>query len=261
MKSLIAYLIATLTAFFNGTSYVETQDKPYDPDNYYQTTMTEEEINYKDFYNQVLNGNSSAKDKCDRGVKDIAESRVKVNTGDGVSQTFPLALDKSSDYKNYLEQDKVDGEDYYILEVPEGTEVLAPMNCTLKNSSVNVLSAYPKGGVEYSKGVGLTLKTDENSKGVSYEIEFGSLERLWCCIGKTQPDMTIDGDATQPIYYHNEPFNSTIKFNQGDVIGIAGNSGVPLAARKDGKAFVKITITKIEDGKASKATLKELCGE
>ena len=261
MKSLLSYLIATLTAFFNGTSYVEPQQKPYDPDTYYQTTMSEEDIDYKDFYNQILNGSSQSKEKCDRGQKEIDANRLKVNTGDGVSQTFPVALAKASDYKQYLQQSTEDGEDYYILEVPQGTEVLAPMNCTLKNSSVNVLSAYPKGGDKYTKGVGLTLKTDTNSDGVSYVIEFGSLERLWCCIGKTEPDVLVDDDATQPIYYHSEPFNSTIKFNQGDVIGIAGNSGVPLPSRKEGKAFVKITITKIVDGKTSTATLSELCGE
>lgn len=198
-------------------------------------------------------------------VNRVLASEKKKNTGNGQGCAFfystvedkytkDFDIDKKGNY-NFL---GVDEDNWYYFKVPKGTYITAPANCYLVPESAKTESLYPfdnadgatytiKGDKQASFkgtiGCGITIQweedriSEEEGESLMYQIEFGSLERWWCCLQKTDPDILCKNpkekeDKERPRYTHSVSFSRNDTFAMNQVLGKAGLSGMPDTVRK-----------------------------
>lgn len=251
--------LAFVSAMWNNTPYIEPNDKPFTKDSYYQVQQDGIQDD-RDLYNNTIARMTISDQHCDMTTYpfDSESGRKIVETGIG-NVYFPFALTDGTEPANVIENAKtvkINKEKYYLFSVPAGTEIIAPYNCTLENSSTIVGTVYPD--TDVCKGVSMTVETDETSDGDRYKITYASLNRLWCNMRKDKPDDKYNNDDKKPLYYLDEAFTGKTTFNQKDVLGEAGKTGVPDSAYPD-EAYIAIRVQKYKLGSYVDCSLKELC--
>ena len=259
MKKLFALLLAFLSSTFSNTSYVPADKKPFLSGSYYQLQkdgLPDDRM----LYNNTIARMTESDQKCDMSVYpfDSKSGRQIVECGKG-NVYFPIALTKDQTPESMIasaKKVKINKEPYYLFSVKKGTEIIAPYNSTLDNSSTVVGTVYPDADV--CRGVSMTIETDKTVDGERYKITYASLNRLWCNMRKEKPDDKYNSDDNKPLYYYDEPFSDKITFSQKDVLGEAGKTGVPDSAYSD-EAYVAIRVEKYSNGAYSNGTLEELC--
>lgn len=260
MFKLLSLLMAYLTAMVTGVDYVPPDEKPFTEDGYYQQDTSA----YPDdrlLYKNTISSLTPTNQKCDYSPYELKEGseRQIVETDKG-SVYFPFTLTQSEKPADVLKKGvktNISGEEYLLFDVPEGTEIVAPYNCTLDNTSTVVKSVYPES--EPVKGVAITVETEANTDGDIYKISYVTLKRLWCNMRKETADSFYNEDKLKPEYYLDEPFTGKTSFNQKDILGEAGKSGLP-SARYPNKAYIGIKVEKYVAGVYMPSSIDDLCG-
>lgn len=240
MKKLIEIFLSAIIAFFNNVGLVNPEKKPFTDNGYYEEEPGEAP-DYNLMYRQNIANERVLKQSCNLDIKEVGSGRHTELLGDII---FPIALGDGETSQKYVEpKDKVtlNNDRWYLYKVPKGTEIVAPLTSTLDNHSVSGKHPYPEDDI--SEGIGLTIVTDANADGDYYKISFGSLECIWCCMSKDEPDDAFLG-LNKPLYYHDHQFKEKYTFQQGMILGRAGNSGVPDSYISDDSAYVLIHIEK-----------------
>lgn len=258
MKKLFGLLIAYLLSMWNGVPYVEPDDKPFLVDNYYKTANT----GFPD--DRMLYNNTIAKLVTSDQNSDLTPYPFDTKSGRQIVEAgsssgyFPFALPAGSDIKKIIsgaKKVKINNDNYYVFSVAKGTELIAPFNCTLDNSSTVVGTVYPDSAV--ALGVAMTVETEKLASGDMFKITYGSMNRLWLNMRKQKPDDTYDNDQSKPLYYISEALNSKVSFNQKDVLGEAGLTGVPKVSYS-GDAYVLLRVQKYSNGSYKECKLEDL---
>lgn len=259
MSELISLLLAFVTAMWNNTPYVPADDKPFMNDSYYQIQQDGIQDD-RELYNNTIARMTTTTQKCDLTPYQIdsTSSRKIVETGEG-NVYLPFTLKdgtKPEDVISNAKSIEINKEKYYLFSVEEGTEIIAPYNSTLENSSTIVGTVYPD--ADPCKGVSLTIETDETADGDRYKITYASLKRLWCNMRKADPDDKYNNDDKKPLYYLDDAFTGKTTFNQKDVLGEAGKTGVPDSVFSD-SAYIAIRVQKYSLGSYKDVDIKDLC--
>lgn len=251
MSEFLRNLTASIMAFFIGIEPITVQDeKDYIRDDYYQTGIGKEP-NYALLYDSIMNPSLNGEDKCNFGTRTSSTGKKPVM--DSISLGYPLTIDGS--VEELKSMGKYGDSNKYLFEVEEGTEILAPFNCTLVNSSLSRCeSPYPDSTL--SLGVCIVVRTPKNNRGESFELTIGSIKRPWCCFDK-EADA---GEENKPLYkiigFDNE---SEINFTQGDVLAESGLTGIPSDMRSSGKTYFTVEVKKsVNDGAYKNSDFKEL---
>lgn len=258
MIKIFSLLLAYFMAMWNGVPYIEPDDKPFIQESYYKTQTTGFPDD-RNLYNNTIAKMVSADQNSDLTPYPFDTSSGRSIFGVGSNNGyFPFALPKGSDVKNIIsgaKRIKINSDNYYVFSVPKGTELVAPFNCTLDNASTVVGTVYPKN--ELVPGVSMTVETEKLASGDIFKITYGSMNRMWLNMRKQKPDDYYDNDQNKPLYYLSENLNSKISFNQKDVVGEAGLTGVP-ALSYTGEAYVLLRVQKYMNGSYKECKLEEL---
>lgn len=256
MEGIISTILALIVSMWNGVSYKPAEDKPFNEDKYYQTSKS----NYPDdrlLYNATIASMEKSTQKSDFSPfpLDTSSDRKILDTGNAI---FPFTLSADKDVKTVLSEAQsiqINKKKFYLFKVPKGTEIIAPYNSTLDNSSTIVGTIYPT--KEPCFGVGMTIETETTTDKQMYKISYGCLNRLWFNMRKTKPDDKNDSNDIQPIYYPSEEIVDKIKFSQKEVLGEAGKTGVP--STYPGDAYISIRVEKYSNGSYVESTIEEMC--
>lgn len=251
MSEFLKGLLAGIMALFFGIEAIpEQEEKDYVRDTYYQSSVGQEP-NYAMLYDTLMNPSLNGEDKCNFGTRTSATGRKPVM--DSISLGYPFTID--GNVESLRTQELYGDSNFYLFEVPEGTEILAPFNCTLVNSSLSRCeSPYPDANI--SLGVCIVVRTPKNNKNESFEITIGSIKRPWCCFEK-EPDAGTDSTPLYKIIGFDS--ETKINFTQGDVLAEAGLTGIPTDMRTGGKAYFTISVKKsVNEGVYKNSTLEEL---
>lgn len=260
MFRLLSLLMAYLSAMVYGVDYIPADEKPFTEEGYYQLDTN----SYPDdrlLYRNMISSLNPSDQKCDYSPYELKtdSERQIVETAKG-SVYFPFTLKVDQTPATVLKsgvKTTFNGEAFVLFEVPKGTEIVAPYNATLDNASTVVKSTYPD--ADPVRGVALTIETEANTSGEIYKVSYATLNRLWCNMRKEKPDDNYNEDAEKPLYYLDESFTGKTTFNQKDILGEAGKSGMPFT-RYAGEAYIAIKVQKYVSGMFVDSTIEDLCG-
>lgn len=244
MATLFSLLIQYVVSFFLGVSYVEPQDKPFLKESYYETPQGE--LNYFQLYKDTLNV-STGKEECNTGKFMFNTNSGRKRVQDSVSNGWLFYASTSNKLEDLIKNaTKDENISAYVFKVPAGTEIIAPYNSTLVNSSLSTVdNVYPDESLGKSMGIYMQMVTDTTEDGDQFRLTFGSIGRHWCCMSKKKPLYKVEGDTTTPYYEHTFTPAEKYKFNAGDVIAEAGQSGLPKGVRdQNSEAYIFLKVEK-----------------
>lgn len=247
MRKLISWIAMALTCAVLGIAQISAPEKPYDNSGYYSGLVSQEEPDYQSIYKETNKYGLVSLAECNKSARPIPmDKAVYVPLSNKYGFSWFWAVSDNKSHKEYLSKydaksnlkgyQKVDGTNMFLWELDESDKYLVAIgNATIVAKSQQPDRLYPTDKTTRGTKMSIIVKSLEFK--TAFKITYGSMERWFCCLDKKKPD---NGDTAKPRYSHSISFSDSDKLYSGNLVGLAGKSGMP--APKSNKVYLTIEI-------------------